>query len=54
MPGTIWGIGTKHYGKAGYSVDEDKGLEEFDATLWFCIFWLPIIPIKSYRIQQTV
>ena len=37
------GIGTTLYGKT-----EIPGETAYIATQWFCIFWLPIIPIRSY------
>lgn len=37
------GIGTTLYGKT-----EIPGESAYIATKWFCILWLPIIPIRSY------
>jgi hypothetical protein len=54
MASTLWGIGNTHRGKSNYVVDEEKGIEEFDTTLWFVILGFPIFPRKSYRIQQNV
>lgn len=52
MAGTINGIGTKHIGRANYKIDDDNQEEEFDTTLWLVFFFLPVIPLKSYRIKQ--
>ncbi len=54
MASTLWGIGNTHRGKSNYVVDEEKGVEEFDTTLWFVILGFPIFPRQSYRIQQNV
>jgi hypothetical protein len=51
MPGTINGIGTRNIGRANYFITEND-LEEFDTTLWFTLLFIPIFPIKSYRIRQ--
>ncbi|RKX91890.1 MAG: hypothetical protein DRP84_10905 [Spirochaetes bacterium] len=50
--GTINGCGTKFFGKANYIENLEEKWEEFDTTLWFTLFWLPIVPLKSYRIRQ--
>jgi predicted ferric reductase len=52
MARTINGIGTKHFGKANYEVDDENQDEEFDTTLWVVFLLLPVIPLKSYRIRQ--
>lgn len=54
MPNTMCGIGTKHFGRYNFAENEDRETEEFDTTLWFSLFWLPIIPLKSYRIRQQI
>lgn len=46
------GFGTRHFGKSNYVAYDNTEEEEFDTTLWFCMFWIPIVPIKSYRIRQ--
>ena len=48
------GIGTKHFGKANHVEDKDNEAEEFDTTLWVSILWIPIIPLRSYRIRQKI
>ena len=52
MPRTVNGVGTRHFGQSRYVEHKATGEEEFDTTLWFSILWLPIIPLKSYRIRQ--
>lgn len=46
----INGIGTTFYGKINYVTNGE--IEEYDTTKWFCVFWLPIFPFCSYRIQR--
>ena len=49
---TFFGIGTTLYGK------REKGGGWYTATMWFVIFYVPIFPVRSYRVsklqQQTV
>jgi len=33
---------------------EGEQMEEYDATLWFVLFWFPVVPIASYRIRRRV
>ena len=54
MPELINGFGTRHHGKDAYIEYEKLEEEEFDTTVWFCLFWVPIIPLKSYRIRQKL
>jgi hypothetical protein len=54
MPSRINGTGTTHFGKSNYVEDKENEMEEFDTTLWFSLFWLPVIPLKSYRIRQQI
>ena len=51
---TLNGFGTRNIGVYNYRSleDEESKKEEFDTTLWFCMFWLPMIPLKSYRIRK--
>ena len=51
----INGVGTTLYGKRYLTKEELKkmGLEKTEelmpyvATIWFCIFWIPLIPLES-------
>ncbi len=52
MTGMTNGIGTTHIGKANYMGNDEVEEEEFDTTLWFCLFLIPLIPLRSYRIRQ--
>jgi hypothetical protein len=46
---TFNGIGTKLYGSAQpCSVCESVG-----QTLWFCIIFIPVIPMSKYRVKYT-
>jgi len=47
-----YGIGKKFFGKRNCS--QDANFDEFDTTLWFVIFWLPLIPISGCRIKREV
>lgn len=49
-----YGIGRKLFGKTNHSYDPGSEFEEFDTTLWFVIFWLPVIPLSSYRVRRDV
>lgn len=44
-PKVYLGCGTKFFGATKRNIDRS-----FITTLWFCIFYLPLIPIQSYRV----
>jgi hypothetical protein len=46
------GIARKLLGKSNYACDERHRVEEFDRTLWFVLFFIPLFPIASYRIRR--
>ena len=46
----INGIGLAYYGIKALKFDDEW--EEYDTTKWFCLVWLPIIPIGSFRIRR--
>ena len=46
------GIGRKIFGRKNVSISENGQMEEYDATLWFVLFWCPAIPIASSRIRR--
>lgn len=60
MPETINGIGTWYHGKT--DIHRLKGVCEFcgnmgelssyDTTLYFVVFFIPVIPIKKYRVLE--
>jgi len=58
VPATINGIGTHYYGGANRSarVDVCKScgrsatLSSYDTREWFCVLFIPIIPLQKYRI----
>ncbi len=58
MPATINGIGTHYYGGANRSarVDVCKScgrsatLSSYDTREWFCVLFIPLIPLHKYRI----
>jgi hypothetical protein len=49
-----YGIGKKLFGKRARMIDPKGILEEFDTTLWVVIFWVPLIPVTTYRIRRRV
>lgn len=49
-----YGIGKKFLGKLDYSLDTQSQFEEFETTLWFVMFWFPLIPISGCRIKRDV
>jgi hypothetical protein len=50
----IRGIGRKFFGRKSISILEGEQMEEYDTTLWFVLFWFPVVPIASYRIRRRV
>ena len=48
----LYGIGKKLSGRKNYSHDPRFRIEEFDSTLWFILFWMPIFPLATYRIRR--
>lgn len=49
-----YGIGKILFGKRVRTVDPKGIWEEFDTTLWVVIFWIPLIPVSTYRIRRRV
>lgn len=49
-----YGIGKRLFGKRAHVIDQRSIWEEFDTTLWIVIFWVPLIPITTYRIRRRV
>lgn len=45
--GTFWGIGTRFMGSR-----DPRGDGSYVSTVWFCIFYIPLIPFESYRVRQ--
>src|SRR5262249_10581732 len=41
----FWGVGKKPSGRRNYVHDPRFRIEEFDRTLWFVLFFLPIFPL---------
>jgi len=46
------GIGRIFYGNAHRTFNETFAFEEFDTTLWWIFFWIPLIPQGSFRIRR--
>lgn len=43
-----FGFGTKFLGKSNRRRDPGGLFEEYDATLWFVVLWVPLFPIATY------
>ena len=39
-------------GRTNYTHDPRFRIEEFGTTLWVVLFWIPVIPLASYRIRR--
>jgi hypothetical protein len=48
----IKGIGRIFYGKTHLTFNETFAFEEFDTTLWWIFFLIPLIPEGSFRIRR--
>jgi len=48
MPGSFNGIGTMYYGNREQGPDGS-----YITTEWFTIFWIPLVPISSYRVLEN-
>jgi hypothetical protein len=46
------GIGRMRFGKADSFYDPRTGLEEFKTTVFIVLFWLPLIPTGTYRVER--
>jgi|SRR6185312_11933905 hypothetical protein len=40
------------FGRANFVRDDGSGFQEYDATLWFVVFWFPLIPLGAYRVRR--
>ncbi len=48
------GIGIKFLGKWNLRRDPSGKFEEYDATRWFVVFWLPLFPIATCTVHRTL
>ena len=48
------GMGKKFLGKAKRHRDGSGLFEQYDATLWFVVLWLPIFPIATYTVRRDL
>jgi hypothetical protein len=46
------GIGKRLFGKRSYASNPAERWEEFDTELWIVIFWIPLIPVATFRIRR--
>jgi hypothetical protein len=47
-------FGEKFFGKTNRHRDPERLFEQYDATLWFVVLWLPIFPIATYTVQRDL
>jgi len=60
MPFTFNGIGTGYYGRTNVSArngrcefcNRDTTLTSYDTREWFCVIFIPLIPLTRYRIME--
>jgi hypothetical protein len=48
----IWGIGKKLNGKRNDFRDSGFRIEEFDRTLWFVLFFIPVAPLGTFHLRR--
>jgi hypothetical protein len=48
------GFGINFLGKCNFCRDLAGHFEEYDATQWIVVFWLPIFPIGTCTVQRTL
>jgi hypothetical protein len=47
-----YGIGRKRFGKADYIFDHETGIERFKTTVFIVLFWIPLIPTRTYIVER--
>jgi hypothetical protein len=47
-----WGIGRKRFGKADVVFDSEKSIERFRTTVFVMLFWLPLFPTGTFRVER--
>jgi hypothetical protein len=45
------GIGLRYYGKRDLTRMQSR--EQYQTTLWFCLFWIPLVPLGTYIVHRT-
>jgi len=48
------GLGKKFLGRTNRHRDPSGLFEQYDATLWFVVLWLPIFPIATYTVRRDL
>jgi hypothetical protein len=48
------GLGKKFLGKANRHRDTQRLFEQYDTTLWFLVFWIPVFPIATYTVRRDL
>lgn len=46
------GIGRQRYGKSNYLFNPVSRMEKFTTTIFVVLFWLPVVPTGTYRVQR--
>jgi len=47
-----YGIGRMRFGMADRKVNPETGLGEFTTTVFVVLFWLPLVPTGTFRVQS--
>jgi hypothetical protein len=50
-PSTSGTIGTVFYGRR--DLKEMNNRQQYQATRWFCVLWIPLIPLGTYIVHRT-
>ncbi len=48
------GIGFGFLGMRNLRLDASGNSEEYEATRWFCILWIPIFPIATFTVRRSL
>jgi hypothetical protein len=56
-PGSLFflhpsGIGRKRFGRAECAYDAETRIERFKTTVFIVLFWIPLIPTGTYRVER--
>ncbi|HEX4309843.1 MAG TPA: hypothetical protein VHZ25_07430 [Acidobacteriaceae bacterium] len=46
------GIGRSYFWKSHSTVDRSTGMEVFEATVFLVLFWVPLIPLGTWRMRR--
>jgi hypothetical protein len=48
----LFGAGRMRFGKADRFYDSQTGLEHFKTTVFIVLFWFPLIPTSTFRVER--